>query len=569
MTRVRRSWAGLAVLVALVAGCSAIPTAGEVHEGDGNVGEPGQIIPQGALPGIDATPEEILRGFLAASPAGVNSAHQITREYLTLAGQLAWEPWRGVTVYRSDPRFAIVSATTDRVTYTVTMPVAATVDEQGLLTEAGAATERSFEFELESDASGQWRIDTLPDAVLLNLSNFDNLYRSTTLYFPTPEREFLVPDVRWFPRDSAPTFAVQTLLESGPAPWLRDAVLTGQLGGTRLEGESVLVDATGTAVVDLNAAFMDLPRDDQALVIAQLEAVLLRGGVGGVSEVRVQVQGVEVPVPADGSLQRDPAPDGAPVALDGEGQLVILTATGPVRLEDAAPLDDVSARSPAQGSGGFPLVLLSGSRQLVNARGAEISEPWVEGRRLVAPSVDRFGWVWTTPEVSDGTLVAARSVVEQVSVQAEWLEGREVRSLRVSRDGARVVIVSAAGDEGATVDVAAVTRDRLGRPQRVGVPHLVGAVLADATQATWVDESTLAVLGTMAGAAGPTVALVPVDGLTASRGTPSGGSPAVSIATGKGERAVFVTTEDGGLWQWRASSWEKVADGVYSPAFPG
>ncbi len=568
MNGVRKGWAGFAVVVALVAGCAAIPTAGEVHEGDGNVGEPGQIIPQGSLPGIDATPEEILRGFLAASPAGVNSAHQITREYLTLGGRLAWEPWRGVTVYRSDPRFDIVSATTDRVTYTVSMPVAATVDEQGLLTEEGGVTERSFEFELARDSADQWRIDTLPDAVLLNLSNFSNLYRSTTLYFPTPDRDFLVPDVRWFLREGAATFAVQALLESGPAPWLRDAVLTGVLGSTRLEGDSVLVDAQGTAVVELSSAFMDLPREDQALVLAQLEAVLVRGGVGGASAVRAQVQGVMVPVPADDSLVRDPTPDGALIALDEEGALVMLTATGLVPVDDVAPLGEISARSPAQGDGGFPLVLLAGSRRLVNVRGDEPSEPWVEGRRLVAPTVDRAGWVWTTPEVSDGSFVAARSLAEQVTVQAEWLEGREVRSVRVSRDGARVAIVSA-GDEGTTVDVAAVMRDELGRPQRVGVPHLVGAVLVDAVQVAWVDESTLVVLGTMVGAAAPTVALVPVDGLTSSRGVPGGGSPAIAIASGKGDRTVFVATEDGGLWQWRAASWEKVAAGVRSPAFPG
>lgn len=566
MNRVRKVLAVFAV-VALVAGCSAIPTTGEVREGDGNVGEPGQIIPQGALPGLDASPEEILRGFLAASPAGVNSAHQITREYLTLGARLSWEPWRGATVYRADPRFEIVSTTTDRVVYAVSMPVAATVDEQGLLTETGSQTESAFEFELARDAAGQWRIDTLPDAVLLNLSNFSNLYRATTLYFPTPDREYLVPDVRWFLRETAPTLAVQALLESGPAPWLRDAVLTGVLGSTSLEGESVLVDAQGTAVVDLSSSFMDLPREDQSLVLAQLEAMLLRGGVGGVSSVRVQVQGVPIAVPADDSLERDPVPDGSLVALSDAGGLASLSADGMVPLEGVAPLDGVSARSVAQGAGGFPLVLLAGSRRLVSVRGEAVSEPWVEDRRLVAPSVDRFGWVWTTPGVSKGVLVAATSVVEQVEVQSEWLQDREVRSVRVSRDGARVVIVSA-GAEGVTVDVAAVTRDELGGPQRVGPPHRVGAVLADALQAVWVDESTIAVLGTMTGTSSLTVALVPVDGLTASRGTPPG-PLAVSLAAGKGERAIYVGTDDGALWQWRAANWDLVATGVRDPAFPG
>ncbi|MDQ2623898.1 MAG: LpqB family beta-propeller domain-containing protein [Actinomycetota bacterium] len=568
MIRVRRAWAGLVAVAVLAAGCSAIPVAGEVQEGDNNVGEPGQIIPQGSLPGLDATPEEILRGFLAASPAGVNSAHQITREYLTLGGRTSWEPWRSVTVYRADPRFEIVSATTGRVTYSVTMPVAASVDEQGLLTETSGLTEQSFEFELARSADAQWRIDSLPDAVLLNVSNFNNLFRATTLYFPTPDRRMLVPDVRWFVREGAATLAVRALLESGPAPWLRDAVLSGVLDGARLEGESVIVDVTGTATVDLGPTFMDLPREDQSLVLAQLETMLVKGGVSGASAVRFLVQGVPITVPVEDSLIRDPAPDGNLVALGEDGSLVSLTATGLVPVEGVAPLEGITARSPAQGIGGFPLVLLSGSRRLVNVRAEAVSEPWVEGRRLVDPSVDLFGWVWTTPEVSDGTLVAARSVVEQVGVQAEWLEGREVRSLRVSRDGARIVIVST-GTEGTTVDVAGVTRDELGRPQRVGASYTVGAVLADATEAHWVDESTLAVLGATTGAVSQSLALVSVGGFTSTRGTPGGGSPVVALATGKGDRAIYAATEDGTLWQWRTGSWEKVASGVRDPAFPG
>lgn len=565
--RTARRWAALVLAAALCVACSSIPTTGEVQEGDGSAGEPGQVIPQGSLPGQDASPEEILRGFLAALPAGINSAHQISREYLTALGSSRWEPWRSVTVYRSDPRFTIVSTTTKRVVYAVSMSVAGWVDEQGLFTETSTQAEREFEFVLQRDAEGQWRIDELPDGVLLNQSNFANLFRSVTLYFPTPDRSHLVPDVRWYVRETAATFAVRTLLESGPAPWLRDAVTTAHLGSTRLEGESVLVDATGTAVVELSASFMDLPRADQALVLAQIEAVLTRGSSSGVSEVQVQVQGVQIAVPADDTLLRDPAPDGSLLALDAEGFVVALGPDGLERVDGVVQLDPERVSAIAQGAGGFPLVAVDG-RDLVDPRGEGLSEPWLEGRRLVAPSVDRHGWVWTSPERNAGRLLAARSRVEAVEVVAEWLEGREVRSLRVARDGARIVVVSS-GEEGVTVDVAAVLRDDIGRPQRIGAPHQVGAVLTEAREAVWVDESTLAVLGSVAGASASAVQMVPVDGLTTSRGAPGGGSPVVHLAAGKGDRTLHVATEDGALWQWRAASWEQVATGVWHPAFPG
>lgn len=568
MTRARwPRWLVLALVAALLAGCAAIPTSGEVHEGDGRAGEPGQIIPQGSLPGLDASPEEILRGFLAATPAGGNSAYEISREYLTYPAQVRWEPWREVTVYRSDPQFAIVAAQTGRVQYAVSMSVAGSVDELGIFTETGPQAERVFEFALELDGEGQWRIDSLPDAVLINQSNFANLFRATTLYHPTPDGTFLVPDVRWFARESAPMLAVRTLLESGPAPWLRDAVSTAHIGSTRLEGDSVVVDLTGNAVVELTPSFMNLGRDEQALLIAQLEAVLVRGS-SGISAVTVQVQGVPISVPADETLLRDPAPEGPLMALADDGGVVALGAQGFEPVPGVAELAPETTHSLAQGIDGFPLVVLSGPRRLVNARGDVVSEPWVEGRRLAAPSVDRFGWVWTSPTPSTGVLPAARSLVEGVDVYSGWLEGRQVRSLRVSRDGARIAIISA-GEEGVSIDVAAVIRDELGRPQRIGPPHQVGAVLTAASEVVWVDEVTLAVLGSTVGGGASAVQIVPVGGLTVSRGAPGGGSPLAGLAAGKGERAIYAATEDGVLWQWRAASWEQVGTGVHHPAFPG
>lgn len=563
----RARWFVLTLVAALLAGCAAIPTSGEVQEGDGRAGEPGQIIPQGSLPGQDASPEEILRGFLAATPAGGNSAYEISREYLTYPAQVRWEPWRETTVYRSDPQFAIVAAQTGRVHYSVSMSVAATVDETGIFTETGPQAERVFEFTLELDHEGQWRIDELPDAVLLNQSNFANLFRATTLYHPTPDGAFLVPDVRWFSRESAPMLAVRTLLESGPAPWLRDAVSTTHIGSTRLEGDSVVVDLTGNAIVELTPSFMNLDRNAQALLIAQLEAVLVRGS-SGISAVTVQVQGVPISVPADETLLRDPAPEGVLMALDDDAAVVALGPDGFEPVEGVAELFAETTHSLAQGIDGFPLVVLSGPRRLVSVRGEVVSEPWVEGRRLAAPSVDRFGWVWTSPEANAGVLPAARSLAESVEVYSGWLEGREVRSLRVSRDGARVAIVSA-GEEGLSIDVAAVVRDELGRPQRIGPPHQVGAVVTEASAVVWIDEVTLAVLGSTAGGTATSVQVVPVGGLTQSRGAPGGGSPPASIAAGKGERAIYVATEDGVLWQWRAASWEQIATEVHFPAFPG
>ena len=148
---------------------------------------------------------------------------------------------------------------------------------------------------------------------------------------------------------------------------------------------------------------------------------------------------------------------------------------------------------------------------------------------------------------------------------APWLDGRTVRSLRVSREGTRIAVVSA-GADGVTVDVAGVVRDASGTPQRLTDHLRVGARLVTATEVAWVDESTLAVLGTSGTMTGPTVHLVPTGGLTRALPAIEG---AVSVTAGRGERAVYVATADGGLHTLRGTSWASVATGVHSPAFPG
>jgi hypothetical protein len=122
------------------------------------------------------------------------------------------------------------------------------------------------------------------------------------------------------------------------------------------------------------------------------------------------------------------------------------------------------------------------------------------------------------------------------------------------------------GADGVSVDVAGVVRDDSGTPQRLGDRLRVGARLIDATDVTWVDETTLGVLGTSGTMTGPTVHLVTVGGAT--RALPSLES-AVAVAAGRGERAVFVASASGELYTLRGTSWVAVATGVGSPAFPG
>jgi len=88
-----------AVVVAALAACVAVPQTGPVGAGVEGVNEPGAVMPLGEGPVPDASPQDIVQGFLSASAAGFNrDATGVTnnfrdaREFLSGAVQSSWKP---------------------------------------------------------------------------------------------------------------------------------------------------------------------------------------------------------------------------------------------------------------------------------------------------------------------------------------------------------------------------------------------------------------------------------------------------------------------------------------------
>jgi len=548
-----------AVLVALaLAGCAALPMSGPVGNGDGAVDEPGSVFPLAYSPASDAEPQAIVQGFLAAGAAGLGDNYAVARQYLGGKARTSWQPTQGVVVYSVAGTLTFRKSGVNQVS--VSLPVVATVDADGRYAESSPGARQDAVFDLVKSAAGQWRISGLDDGVLLSEPIFNSVYRATPLYFLTPARDMLVPEVRWFPQRNAATYAVRALLE-GPSPWLRDAVTTAFPEGTRLAVESVPIDAAGTATVDLTAAVASAGATDRALLKAQLAQVLR---LSRIRAVNVTIAGLPMLDPAAKVVARDPAPSGNLELLSG-GRLLRLSGSALQPVKTVGPLAGLNPRNPASGANGVPQVALAGLDRLVVAQQGRRIRTLLRGEHLLAPSVDRLGWVWSGPAIGPGELTVARADGTVLVVDVDWLEGREIRSIRVSRDGTRIAVVST-GPDGPTVDLAGIVRDDSGTPQRLGERVRVGARLTDATRVVWVDEATLAVLGTSGAMTGPTMHLVPITGRTTALPPVEG---AVSIAAGKGERTLYLGTADRVLFTLQGTSWVKVAMNVTDPTFPG
>ena len=80
----RRGLLGLAgAATAMLTGCTALPSSGEVHESRVVATDTNALIETAPGPVEDASPEEIVRGFLRAVSAGFSDDFETARQFLT------------------------------------------------------------------------------------------------------------------------------------------------------------------------------------------------------------------------------------------------------------------------------------------------------------------------------------------------------------------------------------------------------------------------------------------------------------------------------------------------------
>lgn len=191
------------------------------------------------------------------------------------------------------------------------------------------------------------------------------------------------------------------------------------------------------------------------------------------------------------------------------------------------------------------------------------------GEDLLAPSFDRFDWVWSG---TGGTILAAPAdggdpvPVPVVEPGSSTPADASVTGVRVSRDGARVLLTRRVGEE-TVVSVHGVVRDDDAAPASIG-PGVPLAAFDSAVGAVWGDSTTAVTLGSVADE-GP---LLVRTSTTSGPTLPplSATAQPVWVAAGDGTAQVFVATSDGRLLTRAATrGWTMLAEDISYPSFPG
>lgn len=447
----RRRLAALsaAVAVAVATGCAAIPTGGAVHLGRALPGPGGlddldvRVLPPLWHAGM--SPEDVVTGFLRAL-VNDDEDYVIARSYLTGAASLHWDPSSGVTTYDDSAAQPSETGSGGARVITLHAPRIGHVDARGDYNPVPGALDASFTV---LHSGGDWRIDKLPDGVLLSESDAQRTFRAAAVYYLNRAGKTLVPEqiLLQSAQKGVATALVAALL-SGPSSWLAPAVRTAAPPRTTLIG-NVPVHDNGIADVNLSSSIRLASPADLAAFSAQVVWTLRQ--VLDVTGVRLLAEGAPLTVPGVPTRQPMTAWDRFDPSAPPSTRDVLYVHHGHL----AATGGDVTALAHsdpghvlyvARSRDGDILAVVQrqGARvRLLTGRLGRALQPRVTATTLTAPTFDAAGDVVAVGTGRVGRYVVAVTPAGEVKrVTADpTLTQQPVTALRISRDGARVAAV--------------------------------------------------------------------------------------------------------------------------------
>ncbi|MEU0488314.1 LpqB family beta-propeller domain-containing protein [Nocardiopsis sp. NPDC006139] len=606
--------------------CASVPMTGPVVPGEGGDGSADpyggyvRLLPAGPQAGMN--PDGLVGSFLK-DMGSFEEDHGAARIYMLPDTGREWSPDGSVKVFTDlDTVDLETEVSEDGLTATVRMrtPLVATIDEDGKYRPGTPGTLMDETFTLareDGDPEGEWRIQSLPDDLILSQLDVERTHRPFNLYYFNPEGTSLVPDPIYLPV-STDRLAERLLarLGEGPTSWLGPAVRSefpeDSRVGVTVDAESVVVELDRVGDIDefrLGAqiawTLRQIPDVQEFTLVVNGEEVAfaaadgdsadrprpastfwngvgpgaLRSGVRAYYSHEGQLWSAsEWDTDVFGDAERVPGPLGAgdvllerfAVSIDEStvagitmgGETVVTSASAPGAAVEEVLDEGAFTELSWDIDGNLWVVEEIGGPEDDPGEGEgdgseeEPSDPPADPETLADPA---------PPEPGASAVWVLRDAQEVVRVDVGDLRDESLVHFRVSRDGARAAVVTEV-DGRRSLKVGRVVTDEDGRVSVEDFVPLAGE-LEEVTEISWRSADQLAVLGRRE-AGTDQVFLVALDG-----GTPpsSAGNSVTGLVTISGApgQPLVAGTDDGNIWISNDRlNWQTAVEGS-SPTFPG
>ncbi|MEU6539299.1 LpqB family beta-propeller domain-containing protein [Streptomyces sp. NPDC047000] len=603
----RRSRPGRAVACAafgavLLAGCASMPDSGDLSDVASTPRQDTQVRVFAMPPREDALPGEIVQGFLEALTSD-DPHYDTARKYLTDDAARTWRPERSTTVLETGPSIELQRGSggrenADSLTYSLSGTSVATVDAQQAYSPAGGQYGKPVHL-VRDTKTDQWRIDGLPQGIVMAKSDFQRNYMSVNKYYfasdiAAGDQPAAVADPVYVRERVDPMTQVVRSLLAGPTTWLGPAVRSSFPAGT-----------------ELRKGVTSLTPDDQNRLTVPLDVTAKKAGAARCTEMATQLLfTLQTLTPTVDSVELEAA-DGSSLCTLGEGAAEGVAAHGSAKrpeyvyfLDDRHRLVRVPAGSSATTPEPVPGALGEGVKQLGSvavsrdehtaagvsldgrslyvasvASSGSLGEPVLtsDGKTadnaLTAPSWDSRGDLWVADRDPAHTrlVLLAQGAGQPLVVRTPQLDGR-IAALRVAADGTRIALV-VEKDGKRSLLVGRIQRLEAGPGKQPVVSVLglrsVAPGLEDVTAMSWAGDGRLVVAGHEQGGL-QQMRYVQVDGSVPEGQAPAALTGVKQIAASEDDRMPLVAySEDGIVRLPSGTQWQKLVKSGSGPVYPG
>ncbi|MFF7234287.1 LpqB family beta-propeller domain-containing protein [Streptomyces sioyaensis] len=596
----------LGCAAALLAGCASMPDSGDVTAVDQSPRSEGdsQVRVYGVPPQDGAQPTNIVRSFLDATTSDEADFRTAT-QYLAKSAKRTWRPFQVTNVLQERPKPEPKSQPSreDANGYTVTLSGSqvAAVDDNHAYTPEEKPYRRTIHLVKEN---GQWRIDRLPNGLVLGLSDFQRIYRSVNKYYfasykseaqePKASRNVLVADPVYLRQRIKPITSSVAALLSGPTDWLNQVTSSAFPPGTRLAARDLALDDSNALRVRLSKQAVSASSAQCKRMAAQLFfTVQDMTWASKISEVELQDgSGNSLCALTQEQADRDFAPSpgsqnsGKEYFIDADHKVVAMSdsATEPTPVRGPfgtgkTPLRSVAisrAENTAAGVSSDGRSLYVAGMEDGIARGGSLLTSNGSAKDpdagLTAPSWDGLGDLWIADRDAHGSQLLrireGKSDPERVAVPG--LGGRRIKAIKVAADGIRIAVL--VEDKGrTTLQLGRVERGGTAQHPELSVQELrpIAPQLEDVVAASWAGGSRLVVVGRESGGV-QQMQFMETDGSASDAQTLPGVNGVKAVAASEDKtRPLIADAAEGIVRLPPDANWKTVAKDGTAPVYPG